>query len=153
VQPSKIQVEVAHVCGLQRPPHRRAVSEVVAQEVGPAIAKPEAHPLSGAHASQHDLRAIGALAGIEPLLQASCDKPVDDVDQSVLALGPEHGELLGALGRDDVGSGLGDSGVLRGRRRCQPQTGNERSHEEERSIHDVTYEMRPLGLVAVTGIA
>ena len=91
-------------------------------------------PCPGPHAAEHELEAVGALAGVEAFAESALDQAVGDVDHRVLAFGPELGHLVGALGGNDFFARLRDrAGLLLRRRWRRGEDEQKRGSPEGRS--------------------
>ena len=99
----KIEVEVEQVGALERAPRRRSQPEAFLPEIRAPITEAGREALTGAHAAEHDLRAVGSASGVEPFVEPAFDQSVDRLHQRRLPLGPELRDLIGTFSRDRLG--------------------------------------------------
>ena len=88
-------------------------------------------PCPRSHAAEHELEAVGPLAGVEAFAESTLDQAVGDVDHRVLAFGPELGHLVGALSGENFFAGLRDVARLFLRRRWHRGDGEQKRGSPE----------------------
>ena len=130
-EPLEVDVGVEHVGAVDRAARRAANPELVAKQVGSAVAEAAAHALPGSHAAEDELEAVGPLAGIEAFAESALDQAVGDVDHRVLAFGPELGHLVGALSGKNFFARLRDVARLFLRRRRHRGEGEQKRGSPE----------------------
>src|SRR5262249_26959709 len=115
------------------------VAKLIAKEIRPPVANPEAHPLRCTHPAQGSLKAVRALARVESFFEAALCDVVDEIHQRVLTFGPQLGELLCAFALDDGCARLRSGRGLRGRCLC---CDDEHSQSGHRAWHEADYTKR-----------